>query len=187
MVSAEDREDIRRSLEGDGEAFARLVDRYQQLIARSMWRFTRDRACIEELVQDVFVEAYLSLRTFRGEAPFLHWLRKISTRVGYRYWQRQACERSRKTFSLEDWDEPELPAPETMRPSEAADTLHAVLAELPPRDRWVLHLMYFEGCTVVEAAELTGWSQTMVKVQAFRARSKLKRLLEKSQRRDVNG
>ena len=50
--------------------------------------FSRQPAVAEEMVQDVFVEAYLSLRGFRGSAPFAHWLQKIATRVGYRYWKR---------------------------------------------------------------------------------------------------
>jgi RNA polymerase sigma-70 factor (ECF subfamily) len=46
------------------------------------------------------------------------------------------------------------------------------------RDRLVLMLIYLEGCSVAEAAEATGWSRTMVKVQAHRARRRLRALLE---------
>jgi DNA-directed RNA polymerase specialized sigma24 family protein len=42
---------------------------------------------LDQLVQDVFVEAYMSLKGFRGRAPFLHWLRRVATRVGFRYWK----------------------------------------------------------------------------------------------------
>jgi RNA polymerase sigma-70 factor (ECF subfamily) len=41
----------------------------------------------------------------------------------------------------------------------------------------VLTLLYLEQCTVAEAAELCGWTQTMVKVQAYRARNRLRKLL----------
>jgi RNA polymerase sigma-70 factor (ECF subfamily) len=41
----------------------------------------------------------------------------------------------------------------------------------------VLTLIYLEGCTSAEAAELTGWSRTMVKVQAHRARARLRKLM----------
>jgi RNA polymerase sigma-70 factor, ECF subfamily len=47
---------------------------------------------------------------------------------------------------------------------------------LPPRDRLVLVLMYVDGRSVDEAAQLAGWSKTMIKVQAFRARRKLRAL-----------
>ena len=174
-----DAEDIRRSLTGDGEAYARLVRRYQQPIARSMWRFTRDERCAEELVQDVFVEAYLSLRTFRGEAPFLHWLRAIATRVGYREWKRRGRERQRLLYSPEALEQA-VAGDAGLPPEQAGELLHGLLAQLPARDRLVLHLMYLEECTVAEAARLTGWSESMVKVQSFRARRKLRRLLEQA-------
>jgi RNA polymerase sigma-70 factor (ECF subfamily) len=66
--------------------------------------------------------------------------------------------------------------PETA--SEAAQLVHLLLEKLPPRDRLVLTLLYLQGNSVEEAAQLAGWSRTMVKVQAFRARGKLKKLME---------
>ncbi len=65
-----------------------------------------------------------------------------------------------------------------MEPEEAAEILHSLLDRLPPRDRLVLMLRYVEDRSVEETAELTGWTQTMVKVQAWRARNKLKKLFE---------
>jgi RNA polymerase sigma-70 factor, ECF subfamily len=51
-----------------------------------------------------------------------------------------------------------------------------LIDRLPPRDRLVLVLIYVEGHTVDQAAQLAGWSKTMVKVQVFRARRKLRAL-----------
>ena len=62
--------------------------------------------------------------------------------------------------------------------AEAGELVHAVLAQLPPRDRLVLTLLYLDECSVAEAAQLSGWSKAMVKVQAHRARKKLKSLIE---------
>ena len=72
-------------LRGDGDAFARIINRHQAKIADQMRRFSRDPLVIEELVHEVFVEAYTSLKSFRSYAPFVHWLRKIAVRVGYRF------------------------------------------------------------------------------------------------------
>jgi hypothetical protein len=69
-VVRDDERDITETLNGDGRAYARLVERYQQEVGRWMWRFTRDRSEWEVLVQDVFVEAYTSLSRFRGEGAF---------------------------------------------------------------------------------------------------------------------
>ncbi len=174
-VTDEDRRDIAASLLGRDDAFARLVRRYQPEIARQMLRFTRDRVLLEELVQEVFVQAYLGLRGFKGEAPFLHWLRRIATRVGYRHWRNVARERA-FAGALHGQMQPP-PEAETASPSEAAQYLFRLLEQLPPRDRLVLTLQYFEECGTQEIAERTGWSRTLVKVCAFRARNRLKRLL----------
>ena len=96
FVTDADRRDIRSTLDGNEDAYACLVERYEAQVFAQMWRFTRDRLVLEELVQDVFVEAYLSLARFRGEAPFLHWLRRIATRVGYRFWKHERRDRDRR-------------------------------------------------------------------------------------------
>ena len=61
--------------------------------------------------------------------------------------------------------------------ADARDLLEELLGLLGPRDRLVLTLLYWDGCTIAEAAELTGWSRSMVKVQAFRARQRVRRIV----------
>ena len=176
-MNSEDASDIQASLNGEGEAYARLIRRYQAEIARQLRWFARDRGECEELVQEVFVEAYFSLPRFKGRSPLLHWLRKIAMRVGYRRLKQRSLRRSESLAPSQDWDAA-LAAPESIPPREAAEVLHRLLAQMPPRDRLVLTLLYLEEHSVAEAAELTGWTKTMVKVQAFRARRKLRKLLE---------
>ncbi len=175
-----DLEDIRLTLAGDGTAYARLMERHQEKVAIRMWRFTRNTSAHRELVQDVFVETYTSLRTYKAKAPFEHWLAKISTAVGYRYWRRKTRERLNLMIPIEDWDQVFVMEPDSLDPERAARILHTLMEQLPPRDRLVLMLRYIENRSTEETAELTGWTQTMVKVQAWRARSKLKRLFETS-------
>ncbi len=170
--------DVRRSLQGDGDAYAALIERHQAGVAVRMWRFTRDRTLHRELVQEVFVQAYLSLGTYKGTGPFEHWLSRIATRVGYRFWRKNAAEVSMKQVPLEEIDQLASEPAHEMSPDLAADMLHRMLEGLPPRDRLVLVLRYIEDRSVKEVAALTGWTQTMVKVQTWRARKKLKRLLE---------
>jgi RNA polymerase sigma-70 factor, ECF subfamily len=177
MDQEADRADITASLAGDGEAYRRIVGRHQSSIARRMRRFTRDAATVEELVQDVFVEAYFSLRGFSGRAPFEHWLNRIATRVGYAFLKKRQkqMKTSGNAIELEN-----CVAAESVNPDEAAETLHRLLDLLPPRDRLVVTLMYLENRSVADTAALIGWSQAMVKVQAFRARSKLRKLLKRT-------
>lgn len=175
-VTAADRDDITACLNGDGEAYERLVRRYQGEVASRMRRFTRDPARLEDLVQEVFVEAYFSLATYRGAAPFAHWLSRIATRAGCRFWQAEKRRTRLAALSLADWD---ALADQPVEPNRAAELLEEVMGRLGPRDRLVLTLMYLEGRSVAETADLAGWSRTMVKVQAHRARKRLKALLDR--------
>jgi len=179
MVSEEDQKDIADSLAGNGEGYARLVRRYQDKVAAQMWRFTRDGVVLDQLVQDVFVEAYLSLKGFRGRAPFLHWLRKVATRVGYRYWKSRARKEEREE-ALQETTLNLAADPGSLTPVEAADMLHRLLGKLPPPDRLVLTLFYFEQCDLNEISARSGWNRPLVKVRLHRARKKLKSLLEEA-------
>lgn len=176
-VDPADLRDVELSRSGDGDAFARLIHRHQDAVSRQMWRFTRDPRAHAELVQDVFVAAFTSLRTYRGDAPFLHWLRKIALRTGLAHWRDR--ERVARHAQIDDSLAARLrDDPSGHSPAEAAELVHRALSALPPRDRLVVTLLHVEERSVAEVAELTGWSQTLVKVQAWRARRKLRKLLE---------
>lgn len=168
--------DIRASCNGDEEAFARLVRRHQEPISRYLWRFTHDRQHWEVLVHDVFVEAFLSLPGYRGDAPLLHWLKRIATRVGYRFWRSERRRRQREV-PMASIDEPRSGAADQDRAAaEASEFVHQLLSMLSHRDRLVMTLVYLEGLTIREVAGLTGWSETLTKVQAHRARNRLRKL-----------
>ncbi|MGN6370644.1 MAG: RNA polymerase sigma factor [Phycisphaerae bacterium] len=175
-MSDADATDVAQARNGNGDSFRRLILRHQQPLANRMRRFARSPADIEDLVHETFVQAYLSLHTYSERAPFDHWLAGIATRVGYAFWKRR--DRAKKIARLDDSPEPHAkPAPDS--PEESAALLHALLEQLPPRDRLVLTLLHLEERSVAETARHTGWSQAMVKVQAFRARNRLKKLLQR--------
>lgn len=164
---------------GDPEAYGRLVRQYQQEISRQMWRFTRDPSAHEELTHDVFVEAWMSLPGYRSDAPWIHWLRRIAIRVGYRFWKQQ--ERAGQTSHLtsDEWSLLQGQRDQSLSAIHAAELVSLVLAQLSPEDRLVLTITMLDGCTMAEAASRCGWTVTGTKVRAFRARRRLEALLQK--------
>jgi RNA polymerase sigma-70 factor (ECF subfamily) len=169
---------------GDNDACAQLLKRHEKRIARLMWRFTRNRGIQAELVQEVFVQAYLSLPRYQPTGvPFEHWLVRIGTRVGYQFWKKQS--RSRQMQPLTEATGVPASAIETLDPSAAAGILHDLLALLPPPDRLVLTLMYFEECSIKEIAQRAGWNAAIVKMRAYRARNRLKAIIEQKNMADV--
>lgn len=169
--------DIQACLNGDAEAYKRLIQRYEEQVAKLMWHFAPNKTDCEKLVQDVFIEAYFSLKGYKGKAPLLHWLRKIGTRVGYKFWKER--DKSKKFLSLEKFDFVKKSNKDLIEPETAAKILYTLLERLPRADRLVLTLMYLENCSIKEVAARTGWTSFAVKSRAMRARKKIKEIAEK--------
>lgn len=173
-------DDIRKSLHGDADAYRRLIEQHQAAVGKLLWRFTRDPAEHEELVQQVFVDAYLGLRSYRGEAPFEHWLSRIAVRVGYALWRQK---KRRKTVLLTDehWKQLAQSEDPVSDSREAGALVHRLLERLPQRDRLVLTLRYLEQCDVAQTAYRLGWTPVRVRVQTHRAIEKLRTITADTQ------
>lgn len=178
-IQFSEHDDIQHSQQGDSEAFRRLVEQHQAHVSKMLWRFTRDTNSHEELVQETFVQAYMSLHSYQAQAPFEHWLARIATRVGYRFWK-QREKHQHPPIMDGDWEHLESANEDASSPKEAAELLYVMMSKLPSRDRLVLTLRYLEQCDLAETARRMGWTITMVKVQTHRAKQKLKTLFEKA-------
>lgn len=164
---------------GNNNSYSQLVSHYQQTIGQQMLRFSRDTAVREELTHDVFVEAYLSLKSYRYDSPFVHWLRRIAVRVGYRHWKNQKRSQNQQFMTEEQWALiANSGASQKLLATEAAEIIDCVLAQLPPADRLVLTVVYLDGCSLKEAAFRCGWTQTGTKLRVFRARRRLASLIK---------
>ena len=170
-------------LSGKTEVFKNLVTRYQPRIFAIARRYARRQDEVEDIVQEVFLRAYQKLHTYRGEAPFEHWLTRLGVRVCFDFLRQH--QRSREiSFTEMDsresgWLESCVAAPEhSSDDADAARQLAArLLACVSPAARLVITLLEIEERSVKEIAQLTGWSVPAVKIRAFRARGELKRCL----------
>ena len=166
------------TLAGDDNAFAELTRRHKSRVFGVAARFARDAAELEDICQEVFVQAYFKLRQYRRDSPFEHWVLRITTYKCYDYLRKQR--RNGATISvdamLESGHEPSAPEPPDPHPD--LERLHAALAQLSPKERLVITLLELEERSVLEIAGLTGWSEANVKVRAFRARAALRKLME---------
>jgi RNA polymerase sigma-70 factor (ECF subfamily) len=172
-------------LKGDTASFEPLVEKYSPRIFATARRYARRESEVEDIVQQVWLKAFEKLGSFRGEAPFEHWLMRVAIRTCYD--SLRAHQRSReKTFSEltepeEDWLDRFVSQPDAAdENAEAARQLvERVLGLLSPPARLVITLQEIEGRSVKEVSKLTGWSVPLVKVRAFRARAEMRRILAK--------
>jgi RNA polymerase sigma-70 factor (ECF subfamily) len=170
---------VEATLAGDDGAFAELAARHKSRVFGVAARFVGNAAELEDICQDVFIQAYFKLRQYRRDSPFEHWVLRITTHKCYDYLRKRR--RSGTVLSadalLESGYEPS--APETPDPHPDLERLHAAMAQLSPKERLVITLLELEERSVQEISGLTGWSEGNVKVRAFRARAALRKFMEK--------
>ena len=187
-----DAEIVRQVLDGNVNAFEAVILRHRVLVVTIVKKHVPEDA-VEETAQEAFVRAYQSLSTFKGTGAFSQWLSSIAVKTCYDYWRKAYRSREIPISVLAEnhsqWLEqvvlqrPEEVPDEQEARVEAKEVLDCALEKLSAGDRMVLELVYLEGLSVREAAELLGWSKTNVKVRSFRARMKLEKLLRRVQER----
>ncbi len=180
-----DSELIAAVLQGDTASFEPLVKKYQPRVFATVRRYARREDEVEDIVQEVFVKALQKLPGFRAEAPFEHWLMRVTVRVCYDFLR--GHQRNRE-ITFADISDPEHDWLERCitRPQEASETSAAarelvqkILNQLSPAARLVITLLEIEERSVKEISRLTGWSVPLVKVRAFRARAEMRKCLAK--------
>ncbi|HXG59248.1 MAG TPA: sigma-70 family RNA polymerase sigma factor [Thermoanaerobaculia bacterium] len=179
-----DRELIARTLDGDGGAYAVLVERFQRKIFRVAYAIVRDEAEADAITQDTFVQAYMNLSRFEGRAEFETWLTRI------------AINRSRDTLrrrrfvslfrdGVED-EETELTIePVDQRPDAEreimARELRAAIARaektLSAQQKVIFRLRHYENLSLEEIADHLGLRSGTVRAHLFRAVHKIRREL----------
>jgi len=178
-----DAELIADVLSGRAASFEILVERHSPRIFAIARRYARRDSEVEDIVQEVWLKSFQKLATFRGDAPFEHWLARLAVHTCYDFLR--AHKRNREwTFSEltepeQDWLDRVVTSPDEGGESAAAarQLVERLLEDLSPPARLVITLLEIEERSVREIAELTGWSVPLVKVRAFRARAEMKKWL----------
>jgi RNA polymerase sigma-70 factor (ECF subfamily) len=173
-----DEELVAAVLGGDDSAFGELSRRHKTRVFGLVSRFARNSADLEDICQDVFIQAFFKLGQFRRDSPFEHWILRIATFKCYDYLRRKRRDRVDLSVDalLVSGYEPRAPQPAPVSPD--VERLYAALAQLSAKERLVITLLELEDRSVQEVANLTGWSVANVKVRAFRARAALRKLLD---------
>jgi RNA polymerase sigma-70 factor (ECF subfamily) len=178
-----DAELIAAVLQGRTGCFESLVQKYSPRVFATARRYARRDSEVEDIVQEVWMKSFQKLSSFRGDAPFEHWLMRLTVRTCYDFLRGHQRNRetafSELTEPEEDWLDRVVTQPETASSDAAAAKLlvERVLEQLSPPARLVITLLEIEDRPVKEIAQLTGWSVPLVKVRAFRARAEMKKCL----------
>ena len=176
----------RQAQDGDESAFAEIVRRYGPRVFSVASRFFRQRSLVEEAAQEVFLKAFTQLGSFEGRGSLEGWLTRIATNTCLNM-IRGSKRRPELTVSdlsqeEDEWIEQQLADTEQRSVENnlvAADLADRVLSVLSPEDQQALLMIDGEQASIKEVAEVTGWSESKVKVRAFRARKKVREAMER--------
>ncbi|MBU6438841.1 MAG: RNA polymerase sigma factor RpoE [Betaproteobacteria bacterium] len=187
MQDRSDQALVQRVQNGDQQAFALLVAKYQRRIFRLISRFVADPASAEDIAQETFLRAYRAIGNFRGDSQFYTWLYRIAVNTA----KRSALTCARSPVFPENSQNPEqdetfprqeqlssMDTPEAVMASrELVNAVNAAMEELPEELRSAIMLREIEGLSYEEISHMLGCPVGTVRSRIFRARESIARRL----------
>jgi len=175
MTFKEDTFYIKQVLEGDNSAFAMLVERHTDMVFTIVIKLVKNHHEAEEVAQDVFIKAYQALPGFEGTARFSTWLYRIAYNTAI-----SKLRKPKKVFAPIDenlidnftTDSVERGV-EALSQEEMLLALNSVMEKLPEEDSLLLNLFYKNSMTVEDISQITGLTQSNVKVRLYRIRKRM--------------
>jgi RNA polymerase sigma-70 factor, ECF subfamily len=190
-VEQDDLQLVTASKNGDQEAFAQLVQRYQRLVFNLVYRMLQQYEEATEITQETFLAAWQGLPSFRGEARFPTWLYRIAYNFSLKQLELRKRERALQV-ALEAEKTLENASDEQRENAEldARDRqilIQEHLSHLPTKYRIVLILRHLQDMTYEEMAEILTMPIGTIKTHLFRARNLLKERLQSLHRESDMG
>lgn len=182
-VNVDESQLIALAINGNSDAFGRLVCAYQDRLFTTVLHIVHCRADAEDVVQDSFVQAYIKLRSFKGKSSFYTWLYRIAVNMalsrGRRMRVRLSVEKSHQGISEEPQDPNGSPS-ERMEREEHAGEIRNALDALSEEHRAILVLRGVEGFDYQTIAQILNLSPGTVRSRLHRARTQLREQLDHS-------
>jgi RNA polymerase sigma-70 factor, ECF subfamily len=180
---------VARASAGDEPAFAELYALHHRRVYWLCTRMTHDAACAEDLTQEVFLQAYRRLATYRGDAPFATWLHRVAVNaVLVHLRKRKGVEVPLDQMADDQGTDTSRPAELRSDDSRLAASVDRValeraIDELAPGYRLCFLLHDVDGYEHQEIAQMLGISIGTSKCQLHRARLRLRAALQRRRRR----
>ena len=181
VTNPTDSELVAASRAGERDAFGILVERHRRHVYQLCYRFVGNHEDASDLAQDVFIRAFRSLKTFKGDAALGTWLHRIAVNVSL---NRIASIKTRTEpldVLLRVGDSRAAAVAESasdlLLREERASQVRAAVARLPRKQRATLILRVYHELSHQEIADILGSSVGAVKANFFHALNNLKKLL----------
>jgi len=177
MKTQEDLKYIDSILAGDTDAFTALVNKYKDMVFTIIVKIVGNEADAEELSQDVFLKVYHSLGSFKRESRFSTWIYRIAYNASITKTRKKKLETQAlnhevvESYTQDDIQENIY----TLTPQQQKSFIDKVLTSLPENDYVMITLYHKEDCSVKDISEITGLSESNVKVKLHRIRKRMQK------------
>jgi RNA polymerase sigma-70 factor, ECF subfamily len=170
----------------DSESFKVLIDEHQKKILNTCFRFVNNREDAEDLTQEVFIEVYKSISSFRGESKISTWIYRIAVTKSLDFIRKK---KRKKRFAIlkrvfsDNTLEDEIPDSRNLNPGSKIEEqdririLNEALESLPESQRTAFTLSKYDEMSYKEIAEILNTTIPSVESLIFRAKSNLKKRL----------
>ncbi|MEE9372675.1 MAG: RNA polymerase sigma factor [Saprospiraceae bacterium] len=163
---------IKKILDGDKDAFRYFIKEYQEMAFSIVISIVKNAANAEDIVQNGFVQAYISLRSFRKESKFSSWLYKIMINEALKHVNKN---KKRFIYNNPDYENTtELSIDNSIIKeisiAERKEKIKSTLVLMKPKEALVLKLHYLNEFSIKEIMVITGFSKSNVKILLHRAR-----------------
>ena len=178
----EEKELVRRSQEGDEEAFGELVNKYKTKVFHLAYSLTHDQQTADDLAQEVFIKAYFALKRFKGQSEFGTWVYRIAVNH-CRDFLRKKSRMSQISFEdvqakIAIKDDEMFPEEREKEAEERRRLMYEAIETLPDRYRVILSLRDIQGYSYDEITKILSLSPGTVDSRLHRARKMLRKKLE---------
>ncbi len=159
---------------GDADAFRQLVEMHQQAVIDYLYRMGNEMETAQDLAQETFLKAWLSLPKYRPEGKFRNWLLRIAHNAALDFWRRERPTTALEHVSLAD----DAPGPEHQAfHREVSEMVQRAVQSLPPGCRAALILREYHQLSYREIAETLEIPTGTVMSRLNYARTQLKKIL----------
>ena len=184
FTGASDETLISKALDGSQRSWERLVRRHETMVYNYCLRMTRNTSDARDLLQEVFLAVYRHLPSYRNEGQFKGWMMRIAANKTMDLLRSR--QRSPKLSSdelaeeaVQQWQAPDYHNPDQVYEQHNDNRrIRTLLQTLPPEQRLVVELKFFQHCTFEEIAMQTSTPVNTVKSRLYASLQKLKDNLE---------
>ncbi len=173
---------IKRAQQGDREAFGHLVERHQRRVFSLVFHTLRRKDEVEDIAQEVFLKAFLAIRSYNFQSSFGTWLARVTMNHCFDYLRRVRASRVKYYWQMGDEARRQIEAraeslgssaPTAERQMALRELAGKLLDRAPADDRIILSLKELEELSVEEIAEIMDLKVSTVKVRLHRARKRM--------------